>query len=115
MLRLLADENFNRRIVRAVLDSDPDVDFLTVEDGGLRGRSDADVLAWAASQHCVVVSHDYATMPDEAWARVAARLPMPGLILVPGRAGIGAAARQLREFAHTDPHELDSNVVFLRL
>ena len=48
MLRLLADENFNGDIVRALLLRQPDLDIVRVQDVGLAGVGDPDILAWAA-------------------------------------------------------------------
>ena len=45
MLRLLADENFNGDIVRALLLRQPDLDIVRVQDVGLAGVDDPDILA----------------------------------------------------------------------
>ena len=49
MLRLLADENFNGDIVRALLLRQPDLDIVRVQDVGLTGAGDPDILTWAAA------------------------------------------------------------------
>ena len=49
MLRLLADENFNGDIVRALLLRQPDLDIVRVQDVDLAGVDDPDILAWAAA------------------------------------------------------------------
>lgn len=49
MFRLLADENFNHDVVRGLLLRQPDLDIVTVQDVGLTGADDPDVLDWAAS------------------------------------------------------------------
>ena len=84
MLRLLADENFNRAIVRGLLRVRPAVDLIRVQDVGLVGAKDAAVLAWAAAHDRIVLTHDYRTMPGEADARVAASESMPGLFVFSG-------------------------------
>lgn len=48
ILRLLADENFNGDVVRALLLRQPDLDIVRVQDVGLAGIADPDILAWAA-------------------------------------------------------------------
>ena len=50
MLRLLADENFNGDIVRALLLRQPDLDIVRVQDVGLAGVGDPDILAWVARE-----------------------------------------------------------------
>jgi Domain of unknown function (DUF5615) len=46
VLRLLADENFNGDIVRALLMRQPDLDIVRVQDVGLAGEDDPQVLTW---------------------------------------------------------------------
>jgi len=73
-VRFLADADLNRTIVTGVLRRKPAVDFLTAHVAGLRGMSDAAVLALAAQRQRVLVSHDVGTMPAEFRAlRKAAR------------------------------------------
>ena len=62
MIRLLSDENFNNIIVRGVLRRLPDLDFVRVQDVGLRTQGDSDILEFAASEGRIVVSHDVRTM-----------------------------------------------------
>lgn len=50
MIRLLADENFNGRILRGLRRENPDVDLLRVQDSAVYGASDPDVLEWAAKE-----------------------------------------------------------------
>jgi predicted nuclease of predicted toxin-antitoxin system len=71
MLRLLADENFNGDIVRALLLRQPDLDIVRVQDVGLAGVSDPDILAWAAEHDRIILTHDRATFPDYAFERLA--------------------------------------------
>ena len=48
MIKFLADENLNNQIVRGVLRQNPDIDIVRVQDVGLKGADDPDVLSWAA-------------------------------------------------------------------
>lgn len=79
MLRFLADENFNNDIVRGVLRGNPKIDIVRVQDVGLRGADDPDVLAWAATDERVLLTHDTKTMTKYAYERVNAGKPMPGI------------------------------------
>jgi predicted nuclease of predicted toxin-antitoxin system len=63
MLRLLADENFNGDIVRALLLRQPDLDIVRVQDVGLAGLDDPDILDWAAANDRIILTHDRATLP----------------------------------------------------
>ncbi len=79
MLRLTADEDFNGRIVRGVLRRLPQVDLVRIQNVGLSGASDQDVLAHAVSEGRVVLTHDAKTMPRYAYERVVSGLVLPGV------------------------------------
>lgn len=82
MIKFLANENFNNQIVRGVLRQSPDIDIVRVQDVGLKGAGDPDVLSWAAKEERIVLTHDVATMITFAYERVQASLLMPGLFEV---------------------------------
>lgn len=94
-MRLLADENLHRAIVRGVLRKCPSADFVTVQDVGLTGCSDPEVLDWAAANGRIVVTHDRATFGDFAYARSAKSLPMPGVFVVGDRLSASMAIEEL--------------------
>jgi len=62
-VRFLADADLNKAIVSGVLRREPSIDFLTAHTAGLRRMKDPEVLALAAGQQRVLVSHDVGTMP----------------------------------------------------
>lgn len=62
MLRLLADQNFDNDIVRGVLRRNPRIDLVRVQDVGLIGAEDPEVLEWAAREGRVFLSHDVTTL-----------------------------------------------------
>src|SRR5688572_12852686 len=95
MLRLLADENFNDDIVRGLLLRQPDLDLVCVRDVGLSGADDPDILAWAAENNRIVLTHDRATMSDHAYERVAAGQPMPGVFILNDRFPVGRAIDEI--------------------
>ncbi len=67
MLSLLSDENFNGDIVRGLLLRQPNFDLLRVQDVGLREVDDPEILAWAARNERILLTHDRATMPNFAY------------------------------------------------
>lgn len=95
MLRLLADENFNDDIVRGLLLRQPGLDLVCVRDVGLTGSDDPDILAWAAANHRIVLTHDRATMSDYAYKRVAAGEAMPGVFILNDRFPVGQAIQEI--------------------
>ena len=80
MLRFLADENFDGDILRALLRRQDDLDILRVQDVGLSSAKDAEVLAWAAAEARMLLTHDVTTMTQQAYERVREGLPMPGVV-----------------------------------
>lgn len=64
-VRYQADAHLNQAIVTGVLRRDPTVDFQTAFAAQVQGVKDAEVLAIAAQQQRILVSHDRKTMPSE--------------------------------------------------
>lgn len=58
MLRFAADENFNNDIVRGLRRRKPNLDVVRVQEAGLSGAVDPDVLEWAAREGRVLLTHD---------------------------------------------------------
>jgi hypothetical protein len=61
---------------------DRSLDIVRAQDCGLSQTPDERVLEWAAKEGRVILTHDENTMIGHAYARVAAALPMPGVVLV---------------------------------
>lgn len=55
------------------------MDIVRVQDAGLLGRGDAEVLQWVATENRVLLTHDVTTMKQHVERRIAAGLPMPGV------------------------------------
>lgn len=116
MWRFLADENFNATILRGLLQRHPEVDILTVHDAGLTSAEDPRILAWAAVEKRIVLTHDQATMPDFAYERIRATEAMPGLLLLKEELPIGTAITELPLLVScADPCEFENRVRHLPL
>jgi hypothetical protein len=116
VLRLVADENFKGMIVRALRRASPAVDAVRVQDVGLRRADDQTILAWAAGEGRVLLTHDAKTMIGFAYERVRAGLPMPGLIEVDRRVSIGQAVEDLLLIAGASlDDEMEGQVRYLPL
>ena len=83
MIRFAADENLNRKLVTGLQRRTKTLDIVRVQDAGLRGADDPTVLAWAAEEKRILLTHDVATMSRYAYDRVEAGLPMPGVFEIP--------------------------------
>lgn len=93
-LRLLADADLHPAIVSGISARNPGIDFTVSRFVLPEGTPDPEVLAFAADDRRVLVSHDINTMPGHSREFTRARVS-PGLILVPQRLGIGAAIEEL--------------------
>ena len=116
MLRLASDENFNGDIVRGLLRRQADLDLVRVQDCGLLGADDPAVLAWAAEEGRILLTHDRATMPGFAHDRARAGLKMPGVVVSGDRLPIGRAVDDiLLIVGSSDPIEWEGIVLYLPL
>ena len=95
MLRMLADENFNNDIVRGVRRRNRTVEILRVQDVGLSGANDPDVLAGAAENHRVLLTHDVSIITAFAYDRVRAGLLMPGVFEVSRKVSVATAIEDI--------------------
>ena len=87
--RFLADHDLNEHIIDAVQRREPALEFVRSRDVGLRDRSDAEVLAYAAQHGFIVVSHDVNTMTAAAYAMLDAGSAMTGILMVQQSKPIG--------------------------
>jgi len=95
VLKLASDENFDGDILRGLYRRRPDLDIVRVRDVGLSGIPDPEILAWAAVEGRILLTHDRDTMPNFAYDRVRAGQPMPGVFLVSKLMPIGQAIDEL--------------------
>jgi hypothetical protein len=116
VLALAADENFNSDIVRALLRRRSDLDIVRVQDAGLTGADDRRILAWAAAQGRVLLTHDVSTITRFAYERVEQGLPMPGVFEVAYDIPIGSATNDILLIAECSlPGEWEGQVRYLPL
>lgn len=94
-VRFLADADLNRVIVFGVLRREPSVDFLTADAAHLWGMKDPEVLALAAKDKRVLVSHDVGTMPPYFRKFRRRGKCSAGIFLIPQTLGIGTAIEEL--------------------
>lgn len=95
MIRFLADENFNFDIVRELRRRLPSLDLVRIQELGLSGAVDPDVLELAANTGQVLLTHDVNTMTKFAYLRLDVDMPMPGVVLVPDTLPVGRAIEDL--------------------
>lgn len=114
-MRLLLDENFHGDVLRGLLRAYPALDYVRAQDvPQISGKSDEDVLAWAASEDRIVLSQDYRTIPKAAYARILDNRPMPGVIMCPDTMPVGETIEYLIALiGASEPVEYTNRVSYL--
>ena len=116
MVRFLADENFNNDIMRGVLRRNAEIDVVRIQDIGLTGIEDPEVLERAAKQNRILLSHDVATITKYAYERVATGLPMPGVFEVGHAVPVSVAIDDILLIAELSlENEWEGQVIYLPL
>jgi predicted nuclease of predicted toxin-antitoxin system len=70
MMRFLADEDFNNDVLRGLLRRGVAADVVRVQDTGAAGADDETVLATAAADGRILLTHDVSTLLHVAFARI---------------------------------------------
>lgn len=65
IVRFQADADLHQAIVTGTIRRQPNLDFRSAQAAGLEGKKDSEVLAIAAQDRRVLVTHDRKTMPIE--------------------------------------------------
>jgi predicted nuclease of predicted toxin-antitoxin system len=111
--RFLADENFNAKIIAGVLRREPSIDFQTANAAGILGLPDEEVLATAAREGRLLVSHDRETMPGH-FHRFIAGSESAGLIIVSQNLAIREAIEEIvLVWAASVAEEWRGGIIFL--
>lgn len=114
-VRFQADADLNHKVVTGLRRREPALDFQSALNGGVFGKSDPEVLAIAARERRVLVSHDRQTMPAH-FARFVLTQPSPGLIIIAQHLDIGLAIEELLMiWSVSDASEWENAVLFLPL
>ena len=83
MLRLLIDQDLDHDILRALIRAIPQLDAVTAFEIGMAEAPDPQLLAWAALEGRVIVTHDRRTMPEHTADLMGAGKDVAGLFVVP--------------------------------
>ena len=113
-MKFLADENLDNNILRGLLRRQLDLDLVRVQDVGLFGKDDPTVLAWAAEENRILLTHDVATITRYAYQRTAKGLRMPGVIEIKASASLGKAIEDILLFVECGiDGELEGQILYL--
>jgi hypothetical protein len=111
MLRLLIDQDLDQVILRGLLLRAPSLDVITAHQVGLSDASDPELLAWAAEQKRIVVTHDRRTMPYHAANRMAAGERVAGIIIVSRRLPVSQVINDLEVIVSASDMDEWGNVI----
>jgi hypothetical protein len=112
-IRFQADADFNQVILLAAIRREPALDFQTASVGGTLGLTDPEVLARAADEGRVLVTHDRRTMPRH-FSEFVIHRSSAGLLVVPQSLAIGAVVEDLLLInAATEAEEWINRLAFL--
>ena len=110
----MIDENFDQRILRGLRLEVPHVDYIVVQETELKSLRDPLLLAWAAENQRILVTHDVTTIPKYASERVRSSQSMPGVIVIPEDLAVGKAIEELATLIECcEPEELNNQVKYL--
>lgn len=114
-IKFQADSDLNEDILNGVIRRVPEIDFRTASDASLDGLDDPSVLALAASEGRILVTHDRRTMPHH-FAEFIKVGTCPGLIVVSQKAPVGTIIDDLILIWHvSEPSEFLNSVRTLPL
>jgi len=109
-VRFQADADLNTITVRGVLRRQPDVDFQSADAVPLVAVPDDQVLALAADDNRILVTHDHSTMPRH-FAAFVERQTSPGIIVVPQKLPVRVVVEELLLIWHASEAEEWINIV----
>ena len=116
-VRYQADADLDFRIVRATRRREPMIDFQSADearaDAGLKGVQDPAVLATAADEGRILLTHDRRTMPHHFAEFILARTS-PGVLVLSQGAALGVAVDWLvLIWTASEAEEWENRIVFL--
>ncbi|MGI9305087.1 MAG: DUF5615 family PIN-like protein [Gammaproteobacteria bacterium] len=110
-----ADADLNQIIVSAALRREPSIDFQTALSAELEGVDDPGVLARAARDGRVLVTHDRKTMPWH-FADFISQETSSGLLVIPQSLRVAIAVEDLLLiWSATDAEEWRNRIVYFPL
>lgn len=93
-VRFQADADLDEDIVAGVIRREPSIDFQTADEANLRELPDPQVLALAAQENRMLVTHDRRTMPRH-FAGFIINEMSPGVLIIAQTVGVGVAIRRV--------------------
>lgn len=115
-MKFAADENFDNDILRGLFRVLPNLNMVRIQDAGLSGVEDPEVLEWCARENRILLTHDVRTITKFAYDRLEIGLEMPGVFEISKRLAVNVAIQELILIATcSEPEEWANQVWFLPL
>ena len=105
MIRFLADEGFDGHVIAGVRRRHPAVEIHTIQELGMVGTPDPEILEWATQRDLVVLSRDRNTMTGFAKDRIRRGFPLSGLLIVHDWISRGAIIDQIEVWSRRELDE----------
>jgi hypothetical protein len=103
---------FNHAIVKGCRRQEPALDFQSANEADLEGECDPEVLALAAAENRILVTHDRQTMPRHFGEFLMSGKSSPGVFIVSQFAPIGEVIDELvLIWAASDAEEWTNRIV----
>ena len=111
-----ADNDLDQRVVAAgLLRIEPSINFQTSVEANLHGLDDAAVLALAAFEKRLLVSHDQSTMPVR-FSEFIEENTSAGVLIIPQTMALETAVEELLMiWAASEPEEWINRIAYLPL
>lgn len=114
-VRFQADADLNALIIRKLLRREPHIDFQSATAAGLMGLNDPEVLAVAAREGRLLVSHDETTLPRHFGAFIGAHDSAGVLIVSQALAHSVVVEELLLIWAASEAEEWVNRIAYLPL
>lgn len=116
LIRFVADEDFNNRIIRGLLRRKSELDIVRIQDTSLSGADDQSILEWASQEGRILMTHDISTMTRHAFKRTERGKSFAGVIEIPQSLAIGAAIKDILIIAECcSAEEFENQILYLPL
>jgi len=114
MLRFLADENPDNRIIKGLRKRQSALDVTRIQDVELLSADDETILEWAAENGRIMLTYDISTMVAFAYTRVRAEQSMPGVFEIDPEAKFGDVIESILIYAEcSNEGEWEGQVQYL--
>jgi hypothetical protein len=116
MFKFAADENFHGDLLRGLLRRFHELDIVRIQDTEMAQASDPDILAWAAEEGRILLTHDAQTRIGYTYDRIRQNQPVPGVFEIQLEETFSSILESLTLIIEvSDPSEWADRVTYIPL